>query len=153
MFFPDCSTVIEGAPRLVVSAPRLVALAPMCFQACCSRSLVCRWRPGVLPDAPKVLSGTPRCFQSYHNHSHGTLVQVVNDPRYSEGRPECPPKVWYSPEINSFKFTLHILSGTPGGFQWLKYILLMYLYYILFQFIVRSQMAKVVNLSYPLLKF
>jgi len=66
LFFPDCSTVIRGAPRLVF--------------------------------------GTPS---------------------YSEGQQECPPRVWYSPEIDASKFTLHILPDTPGGFQWLKYILLM----------------------------
>jgi len=63
--------------------------------------------PGLSP----ALSGAPR------------LVAVA--PSYSEGRQECPPRVWYSPEIDASKFTLHILSDTPGGFQWLKYILLM----------------------------
>jgi len=33
--------------------------------------------------------------------------------------------VSYSPEIDASKFTLHILSDTPGGFQSLKYIVLM----------------------------
>jgi len=80
-----------------------------------------------LPGAPKVLSGTPRCSQTYHNHSHGTPVPVIKDPSYSEGQPECPPRVWYSPEFDAPKFTHHILSVTPGGFQWLKYILLMLL--------------------------
>jgi len=50
---------------------------------------------------------------------------VVGSPSYSEGRQECPPRVWYSPEIDASKFTLHILSDTPGGLQWLKYSLLM----------------------------
>jgi len=79
----------------------------------------------VLPGAPKVLSAAPRCSQTYHNHSHGTPVPVIRDPSYSEGRPECPPKVWYSPDIDPSEFTLHILSDTPGDFQWLNYILLM----------------------------
>jgi len=78
-----------------------------------------------LPGAPNVHSGAPRCSQTYYNHSHGTPVPVITDPSYSEGRPECPPSVWYSPEIDASKFTHHILSGTPGVFQWLKYILLM----------------------------
>jgi len=30
--FPDCSTVIGGAPRLVAGAPRLVVVAPRCTQ-------------------------------------------------------------------------------------------------------------------------
>jgi len=78
-----------------------------------------------LPGAPKVLSGAPRCSQTYHNHSHGTPVAVICDPSYSEGRQECHPRVWYSPEIDASKITLHILSDTAGVFQWLKYILLM----------------------------
>jgi len=63
--------------------------------------------PGFLPAFP----GAPRC--------------VVGAPTYSEGRQQCPPRVWYSPEIDASKFTLHILSDPPGGFQWLKYISLM----------------------------
>ena len=148
LFFPDCSTVIRGAPRIVAGAPRLVvgapglasgtprldAGAPKCSQEGRRRtqayprlSKAYCWRSHVLPGAPKVLSSSPRCSQTYHNHSHGTPVAVIRDPSYSEGRPECPPRVWYSPEIDSSKFTLHILSDTPGVFQWLKYILLMYL--------------------------
>jgi len=64
-----------------------------------------------LPGAPRFVVGAPRL--------------VAGAPSYSEGRQECPPSVWYSPEIDASKFTLHILSDTPGGFQWLKYILLM----------------------------
>jgi len=70
--------------------------------------------PGLLP----ALRGVPRL--------------VIGDPRFLtsapsnvEGRQDCPPRVWYSPEIDASKFTLHILSDTPGGFQWLKYIVLM----------------------------
>jgi hypothetical protein len=86
----------------------------------------------VLPDLPPALRdlspslpGAPRCTQTSHNHSHGTPVAVIRDPSYSEGRPECPPRVRYSPDVDASKFTLHILSDTPGGFQWLKYISLM----------------------------
>jgi len=64
-----------------------------------------------LPDAPRCGIGAPRL--------------VVGAPSYSEGRQECPPRVGYSPEIDASKFTLCILSDTPGGLQWLKYILLM----------------------------
>ena len=53
MFFPDCSTVIQRAPRLVVSAPRLVvgalrlvASAPRCSQACGQHSQVLPGAPG-----------------------------------------------------------------------------------------------------------
>jgi len=139
LFLPDCSTVIWGAPRLVAGAPRLVigaprlvagasrhdAGAPRCSQACRRRSQVYRWRSHVLPGAPEVLSGAPRCSQTYYNHSHGAPVPVTRDPSYSDGRPECPPMVWYSPEIDASKFTLQILSDTPRVFQWLKYFFLM----------------------------
>jgi len=65
----------------------------------------------VLPDMLPALPGAPRL--------------VISDPRYSEGRQDGPPMVWNSPEIDSSKFTLHILSDTSRGSQWLKYILLM----------------------------
>jgi hypothetical protein len=80
----------------------------------------------VLPGAHDVLSGAPTCSQTYHNHSHGTPVPVIRDPSYSECRPECPPRVWDSPDIDASKCTLHILSDTPGGFQRLQYVLLMW---------------------------
>ena len=121
-----------------VVLPRLFYCDSRCSQTCRQRFQVCRRRSQVLPDlsyalpglsptlpgAPKVLSGAPRCSQTYHNHSHGTPVAVIRDPSYSEGRPECPPRVWYSPEIDASKFTLHILSDTPGVFRWRRYILL-----------------------------
>jgi len=47
-------------------------------------------------------------------------------PSYSKDRAEFSPRVWYSPEIDACKFRLHILSDTLGGFQWLKYILLVF---------------------------
>ena len=108
-------------------------------QACCQRSQACPrrsqtrrrhsqtccCRSQVLPGAPKVFSGIPRCFQTYHNHTHGTPVSVIGDPSYSKGWLEYPSRVLYSPQFDPFKFTLNILSDTPGGFQWLKYILLM----------------------------
>jgi len=124
-----------------------------CSQPCCRRSQNCRPHPQtvsrcsqtyrwcsqtchrrsqdycrcslVLPGAPNILSGGPRCSQSCHNQSHGTPVPVIIDPSYSEGQPKCPLTVWYSPAIDTSKFTLHILSDTPGGPQRLKYILLM----------------------------
>jgi len=81
-----------------------------------------------LPGAPwciQVLSGITMSSQTAHNQCHGTAGPGIRDPRYSEGRPKCPPKVWYSPDIETSKFTLDILSDTSGGSQWLKYILLM----------------------------
>jgi len=99
--------------------PRLLHCDLMC-------TLTCRRRSLVLPGAPNVLSGSPMCSQTYHNHSHGTHVVVIRDLRYSECWLECPPRVWYRSAIDASKFTLHILSDTPGGYQWLKYILLMY---------------------------
>jgi len=110
LFFSNFSTVIWGAPRLVAGAPR-------CSQTCC-------WHSQVHSCAHNVLSGAPRCFQTYHNHSHRTPAETIRDPSYSEGRLECPPRVWYSPEIDTSNFTLHILSDTPGGFKWLIFILL-----------------------------
>jgi len=74
---------------------------------------------------PHWLGDIPRYSQTFHDRSHGAVVQVISDTSYSEGRSECPPRVWYSPEIDASKFTLHILSETPGGSQRPKYIVLM----------------------------
>jgi len=71
------------------------------------------------------LGGSPRCSQISHNRSHGAPVPVIGDPSSSNGRPECPPRVWFSPEIDISKFTLRLLSDTPGGSQSPKYISLM----------------------------
>jgi len=124
-FFPDYFTVIRGAPWGSQAFHPCSQTCHWHSQACHRCSQDCRQCSHMLLGARKVLSGTPRCSQTYHNHSHGTPVPVIRDPSYSERRPECPPKVWYSPEIDASKFTLHILSDTPGGFQRLKYILLM----------------------------
>ena len=132
LFCPDCSTVIRGAPRLVGSAPRRIVSAPRLAvgtpRLVVGASRVVVGAPRLVTGAPEVLSGAPKCSQTSHNHSYGTPVPVIRDPSYSEGQPECPPMVWYSPEIDTSKFTLHILSDTPGGSQWLKYILLMYMW-------------------------
>ena len=81
------------------------------FEVLPDMSLALQCLSSALPGAPRLVVGAPRL--------------VAGAPSYSEGRQECPPRVWYSPEIDASKFTLHILSNTPGGFQWLKYILLM----------------------------
>jgi len=72
----------------------------------------------VLPDMLPALAGLSPVLP-------GAPRLVVAAPSSSEARQECPPRVWYSPEIDASKFILHILSDTPGGFQWIKYILLM----------------------------
>jgi hypothetical protein len=74
---------------------------------------------------PHWLGDSPRCSKSYHNNSYGARVPVIRDPNYSEGRLECPPRVWFSPQIDASNFTLRLLSHTPGDSQWLKFILLM----------------------------
>jgi len=113
---PDLSPVLldllSALPGLLSALPGLLSALPGLLSA--------------LPGVPTVLSGALRCSQTDHNHSHGTPVPVIRDPSYSEGRPECPPRVWYSPQIDPSKFSLHIFSDTPGVFQWLKYILLMH---------------------------
>jgi len=111
--------------RLLYSNSRCSQTCHRRSQACRQLSQDCRRRSQVLPCAPKVLSRAPRCSQTYHNHCHGTPGPVIRDPSYPEGRLECPPRVWYSPEIDASKFSLHILSDTPGGLEWLQYILLM----------------------------
>jgi len=78
-----------------------------------------------LRHAPKLITITPIILLYQSSEMPVTPVPVVRDPSYSEGLPEYPPRVWYSPEIDASKFTLHILSDTPGVFQRLKYILLM----------------------------
>jgi len=80
----------------------------------------------VLRRAPKLITITPIVLLYRSSEIPVTSVPVVWGPSYSEGLPEYPPRVWYSPEIDASKFTLHILSDTPGVFQKLKYILLMF---------------------------
>ena len=70
-----------------------------------------------LPGLSPVLPGGPRLVVSTHR-------PIAGAPSYSEGRQECPPRVWFSPDIDSSKFALHILSDTPEGFWWLRYSLL-----------------------------
>jgi len=79
----------------------------------------------VLPDMSPALPGAPRLVVGAPRLVVGGPRLVAGAPSYSEGRQECPPSVWYSLEIDTSKFTLHILSDTPGGLQWLEYILLM----------------------------
>jgi hypothetical protein len=79
----------------------------------------------VLPGEPNIFFCALRYSHSYEYHSHGILAPAVRDLRYSEARLDCTPSVWISPESNASMVALHILSGTPGGLQWLRYIVLM----------------------------
>jgi len=81
------------------------------------------------------LPGGPRCTQSSLLWSEVFPNLTQSLPWYSWtshqrslllSRPAgMPSLVLYSSNIDTSKFTLHILSDTPGGFQWLKYIFLM----------------------------
>jgi len=139
MFFPDCCTVIRGTTRLVTSAPRTVAGAAILATGLLS----------LVSGPPSLVAGAPRCSQVHPKFTPAlqgvpkpiaitpmvllyqlsempvTPVLVIRDLSYSEDRLECPPRVGHSPEIDASKFTLHILSDTPGGSQRLQYILLM----------------------------
>jgi len=84
----------------------------------------------VLPGVLKVLSSPLSCSKTYQNYSQSTLAPGISKPSYSDGWPDCPPRVSFSSQIGTSKFTLHILSDTPGGSQWLKYILLMYVFIV-----------------------
>jgi len=74
---------------------------------------------------PYLLGDSPRCSRIFHNRFHGAPVPVIRDSGYSDGQPACPPRVCFSTDIGASKFTLHLLSHTPGGSQGLKSILLM----------------------------
>jgi len=75
--------------------------------------------------APRLITITPIVLLYQSSEIPVTPVLLIRDPSYSQGLPEYPPRIWYSPEIDASKFTLHILSDTPGVFQRLQYILLM----------------------------
>jgi len=80
----------------------------------------------VLRRVPKLITITPTVLLY---QSLDIPVTPVHDHWYhcySEGWPECPPRVWHTPETDSSKYILHILADAPGGFQWPKNILLMY---------------------------
>jgi len=60
LFFPDCSTVIRGAPRPVTGAPSLVAGAPRCSQDCPRRSQACHRCSQVHPKFSLALRHVPK---------------------------------------------------------------------------------------------
>ena len=111
--------------RQTSSIPKEDVVFPRLLYWDSRRSQTWHWRSQVLHGAPKVPSCDLTGSKTYHNRSHHITVPVTRDLSYSEGLPEGPPRAWYSPEINSSKFTPHILSDTAGGFQCLKYILRM----------------------------
>jgi hypothetical protein len=115
---PDLLPALPGPPRFVNSVPRLVSIPPRCLHACSRHSQTCHWRCQVLSGEPKILSVTPSCSQTAHILCHGTPVPVIWDPSYSVDRQENTPRVWYFPELDPSKSTLHILTVTPGCFQW-----------------------------------
>ena len=79
----------------------------------------------VLPGAPRFVVSAARLVVGASGLVVGPLKLVPGAHSDSVRRQECPPRVCYCPEIDASNFTLHILSDTPGGSQWLKYILLM----------------------------
>jgi len=84
--------------------------------------LWCELLPELSPALPDLLPALPGASMLVV----GAAWIVAGAPKYLEGQQEYPPMVWHSLEIDAAKFTLHILSDTPGGFQWVIYILLMY---------------------------
>jgi len=59
LFFPDCSTVIRGAPRLVAGAPRSVAGTPRFVAGA----------PRIITGAPRLVAGPSRCSQLHPKFS------------------------------------------------------------------------------------
>jgi hypothetical protein len=86
-----------------------------CQRICCFSQTALLWFE-VLPDLLLV----PLGFSPTLPHASRSVVGALC---YSECWQECPPRVWYSPEIDTSKVTLYILSDTSGGFQRVKYIL------------------------------
>jgi hypothetical protein len=66
LFFPDCSIVIRGAPRLVAGAPRLVVGAP---RLVVGAPRLVAGAPRLVAGAPRLVAGAPRCSQVYPKFS------------------------------------------------------------------------------------
>jgi len=60
------------------------------------------------------LGDSPRCSQTFYNRFQGVPGSVIRDPSYSDCRLQCPPRVWFSPEIDASKFRLCLLSHSMG---------------------------------------
>jgi len=89
---------------------------------CFSQAALLRFE--VLWDLPLALRVVSPSLTDDSRFVVSALRLVAGAPSYSEGRQECPSRVWYSADIDAVKFTFHLLTDTPGGFQWGKYILL-----------------------------
>jgi len=88
------------------------------------------------------LGDSPRCSQISDNHSNASPVPVIRDPTSSNGQPECPPRVGFSPAFDASMFTLCLLSDTLGDSQWLKSMLLMlYVSFIIKFFPIQQNMG------------
>jgi len=74
---------------------------------------------------PYFLCNRYRGSQTYYRHYNGTSVPVIRDPCFPKGRLNFPPRVWFSPEMDNWKFKPHPLSVTPGGSKWLRNNVLM----------------------------
>jgi len=128
----DCSCTSEVS-QITSAVLRLdIHMTPGISQSVFVIPVLVRWHSQVQPKFspalrrdPKLITITPIILLYQLSEIPDTPVPVVRYPSYSEGLPEYSPKVWYSPEIDASKFTLHILSDTPGLFQRLTYILLM----------------------------
>jgi len=71
--------------------------------------------PNILSGSdPKLITITPIVL----------LYQSSDIPPTKQAGHHAHPRVWYSPDIDAFKFTLHIISDNPPGFLWPKYIFL-----------------------------
>lgn len=79
-----------------------------------------------LPGIPKVLSGALTSSQTYDSHSHGAPWPVIRYANDTEGRMEYPWSAWFSSDVDTSMFTLHLLSYTSGSSQWQNYMLLMH---------------------------
>jgi hypothetical protein len=125
----QCSQETSNVSRLPYSDLRFFQTGRQHTKVSCLCSRVCCRPLHLFADVYIICSGTEHCSQTYRNDFHGTHDSVVGDLRYSEDWLECPPRVWYSPEIDAFKFTLHILSDSLGCSQRLQFILLMQICY------------------------
>ena len=128
----DCSWTTRESQITLAVLRMIIHKNPVITQSLFGIPVLVWWHSQVHPKfslklwrVPKLITITPMVLLYQLSEIPVTLVPVIRDPSYSEGGLECPPRVRYPPEIDASKFTLHILSDTPGGFQWLKYISLM----------------------------
>jgi len=89
MFFPNCSTVIRGAPRLVVGAPRLVVGAP--------RLVVLATGPGNPPAVRVWTRKTVRFSSRTVQKPDPELLGGPNPYQYPSTSGFC--RVWLDPSV------------------------------------------------------